>query len=390
MRQTVLIAWMMWLVCPVAFAGPARVVVRRVPDGSVQPQVAVDGRGVVYLIYLRGDPSASDVEYRRSSDGGRTWSAAIRVNSQPGSALAIGTVRGAQLALGRHARVHVAWMGSKQARPKAPGGAAPMLYARLADDGRSFEPQRNVIRSHPGVDGGGSVAADGHGNVFVAWHAPASKGAGEQDRRVWVARSTDDGATFAPERQISDSTTGACGCCGMRVFAWNGKLFALYRGAAGQVNRGMYLIEADEDLTDASSRLLAPMKAGVCVMSTSAFAGAPGGMLAAWESKDEVQWASIRSDDLRSIAPESLPEPPGNHKHPTIAADANGNVLVAWAEGTGWNKGGSVRWQLFDASGKPASAAGAGEAPSTGGASDLPAWDAPAVFCEHGEFVVLF
>jgi DNA-binding beta-propeller fold protein YncE len=43
-----------------------------------------------------------------------------------------------------------------------------MLYARLDDAGTAFEPQRNLIQVAAGLDGGGSVAADQAGNVYVA------------------------------------------------------------------------------------------------------------------------------------------------------------------------------------------------------------------------------
>src|SRR5689334_11531803 len=111
--------------------------------------------------------------YVRSDDDGRTFTAPTRVDSQPGSAVIVGTVRGPQLAIGRNNRVHVAWMGSDSAAPKVDGKHTPMLYARLRDDGGAFEQQRNVVRHNPGLDGGGSVAADDAGNVYVAWHAGA-------------------------------------------------------------------------------------------------------------------------------------------------------------------------------------------------------------------------
>lgn len=351
------------------------VMVHRIPGGGVQPQAAVDARGVVHVIYLKGDPAHCDVEYIRSTDGGETWSTPVRVNSQPGSAIAIGTVRGAHLALGRDGRPHVAWMGSSVAEPKAPGGATPMLYTRMADDGKSFEPQRNVIASHPGLDGGGSIAVDDRGDVYVAWHAPSVPKAGEQDRRVWVARSADDGRTFAPEVGLSDPTTGACGCCGMRIFASDGKVLALYRGAAEQVNRGMYLIEADADLAHPRDREIAPMKIGVCVMSTAALGRAGASPLAAWETNEQIFWSTV--SPAGSVEPHAIPGAAKRRKHPAITANPAGQVLLAWTEGTGWNEGGSVAWQRFDAQGAaiPGSAAHA---------DDLPAWDSPAVFAIPG------
>src|SRR5438045_3785239 len=79
-------------------------------------------------------------------------------------------------------------------------GTEGRRYAGLDDEGTAFEPQRNVIQAANGLDGGGSVAADDSGNVYVAWHAPEPGGKGEDNRRVWVARSTDEGKTFAREK----------------------------------------------------------------------------------------------------------------------------------------------------------------------------------------------
>ena len=45
-----------------------------------------------------------------------------------GIVTALGTVRGARLALGAEGMLHVAWNGSSKASPKGPGGSAPMLY----------------------------------------------------------------------------------------------------------------------------------------------------------------------------------------------------------------------------------------------------------------------
>src|SRR5438309_7219221 len=90
--------------------GPA-VKTIRVPDRGVQPQVAVDDAGV-HMIYLNGAADHSDISYIRSKDDGSIFSQPLRVNSHEGSAIAIGTVRGAHLAVGKKGRVHVAWMGS--------------------------------------------------------------------------------------------------------------------------------------------------------------------------------------------------------------------------------------------------------------------------------------
>src|SRR5439155_26006105 len=136
----------------------------------------------------------------RSTDYGSTFSDPVRVNSQEGSAIATGMIRGGQLAIGPDGRVHVVWNGSVAARP---GGlfnpangqpSAPFLYARSNPQGRAFEPQRDLTRRSYGVDGGGSIAADSAGRVYATWHALQAGGAnGEDHRRVWTARSDHNG-----------------------------------------------------------------------------------------------------------------------------------------------------------------------------------------------------
>src|SRR5437868_11730733 len=65
---------------------PSEVTLMRVPEGGIQPQVAVDSRGTVHMIYYLGDPAGGDVIYVSSRDGGATFSKPIRVNTQLGSA----------------------------------------------------------------------------------------------------------------------------------------------------------------------------------------------------------------------------------------------------------------------------------------------------------------
>jgi hypothetical protein len=354
----------------------------RVPEGGIQPQVAMDGRGVVQMIYYKGDEQHGNIFYVRSIDGAERFSPPIRVNSQEGSALSIGTIRGAHLAVGKNGRVHVAWMGSQRAEPKPNGKGTPMLYSRLNDAGTAFEPQRNLIHEHIGLDGGGSVAADGDGNVYVAWHAPKNPKGEEADRRVWTARSKDDGQTFAAETAAWDEPTGACGCCGMKMFADSaGTTYALYRSATDMIHRDMYLLTAAKGSDVFTGQKVGPWKTGQCQMSSAAFGTAANGALAAWEQEGQIYWAKVSVSGVGDA--HSAPGSPGNRKHPAVAGNLRGQTIVAWAEGTGWQKGGSIAWQVFEADGKPLKGAG-------GRAARLPVWSFPAAFADGEGFVVMY
>src|SRR5437867_1053421 len=102
----------------VAAAESQRVALVRTPDGGLQPQAAVDTQGVVHLIYYKGDSGGGDIFYVRQAPGQGTFSNPIQVNSQAGSAMAVGTIRGAQLAVGKNGRVHVAWDGMGKGGPR--------------------------------------------------------------------------------------------------------------------------------------------------------------------------------------------------------------------------------------------------------------------------------
>lgn len=236
-----------------ASAAPPGVEVLKTPDGGIQPQAVVDASGTLHLIYLKGKPDGGDLFYRRREAGQSEWSAPVRVNSQPATATAAGTIRGGQLAVGKNARVHVVWFGAGKAQPRGPLNPAmpadspyngtPLLYSRLNDAGSAFEPQRNLMQITFALDGGPSVAADAQGNVYAIWHAGSGTGTGEGARRLWVARSRDEGKTFARETPAWDEQTGACACCGAKGFADSkGNVYALYRMALNKSQRDMVLL----------------------------------------------------------------------------------------------------------------------------------------------------
>lgn len=358
----------------------------RVPDRGIQPQAAVGPEGTLHLIYLADEPAAANVYYVNKPAGSEKFSKPIRVNSQPGSAIAIGSIRGAHLALGKANRVHVAWNGSNKAEPKgAVKYGNPMLYARMAEDGTKFEPQRNVIKAAYGLDGGGSVAADLEGNVYVAWHAGDGTGVGgESNRRVWIVRSNNDGETFDEERPADADPQGVCGCCGMNAFAdREGTLYLLYRSAREKVNRDMVLLTSTNQGKSFRGEVADRWSIATCPMSSEAFVDAGNSVLTAWETEGQVRFSRIDKKQQLASRPVGAPGSAAGRKHPALAANGRGETILVWTEGTGWERGGALAWQVFDEKGKPTSVKGRV-------ANAIPVWSFAAVYTAPDDsFVIL-
>ena len=354
---------------------------QRVPNGGIQPQAMVAPNGTVHLIYFSGDPLAGDIFYVSSSGGTSTFSKPIRVNSHPGSAIAVGNIRGAHIALGRNGRVYVAWNGSKDAEPKGQNGATPMLFSRLNEKGTAFEPERNLIQTAYGLDGGGAIAAGQQGNVDVLWHAPTPGTNGEGNRRVWVARSNDDGKTFAKETPATDQPTGACGCCGMNAIASpGGGIFALYRSATDTVNRDMYVLTSRDHGRSFSNLKIDAWQVGYCVMSRVALAASQAGTLAAWETRGQINFGHIGESTNKIY---TAPGDNDKRKHPAIAINVDGHTLIAWTEGMGWKKCGSLSWQVYDSNLQPVG--------DTGHQDGVPVWSLIAAIPRNeGGFTILY
>jgi hypothetical protein len=370
-----------------AQAASACVTLIRTPNDGIQPQVASDGQGVAHLVYYKGDPGGGDVFYVRQEPAQSTFSRPLRVNSRPGSAMAMGTIRGAQLAVGKNGRVHVIWDGMGNGAEKFSKDGketAPLLYTRLNDQGISFEPERNLITYAVGLDGGSSIAADSKGYVYAVWHAAQpGKTDDEASRAVFVARSTDEGRTFQREEPALTQSTGACPCCSLRAFAdRSGAVYILFRAAAEGVNRDELLLVSRRPGADFEIVNTHKWKARTCPMSSAALTEAKGGVLAAWETGNQVYYAFVNPKTVQVSTP-TTPAGETARKHPVAVANDKGETLLVWTEGTAWAKGGKVAWQLFASDGRPTS--------DVRYAEGVPEWSLATAFVKPtGDFVIVY
>ena len=373
--------WLAVLIMSLPFGiRAASVQLERIPERGIQPQIATASDGTVHMIYLTGDPKAAEIHYVRLAVADKDWSKPMTVNSRPGSAMAIGTIRGAQIALGRGGSVHVCWNGSSQAEPKPKLGGSPLIYTRLLRGSSKFEPQRDLMGNTRYLDGGASIASDQEGRVFVLWHGAPPDKSGETNRAVYLAVSKDDGATFEQERAINPEGSGACGCCGLKAFAdQKGEIFVLFRTAREMTERAMQVLHSKDHGATFQPEMSHPWIAKQCPMSSSTFVAGPAGTFAAWETAGQIFGARV--DGNRAEQSPLAVSPKRGAKHPAMAENRAGDWLVTWTEGTGWEKGGALAWKITDSSGKT----------ETGRQDGVPKWSYAAAYAKpDGSFAVVY
>lgn len=381
LRKVVLLGIIvLWVSMPLIVKADIQISLEKTPNDGIQPQVIMDAEDTLHLIYFKGDAGNGDLFYVQRQQNKAVFSEPLRVNSQKGSAIAIGTVRGGQMAIGKNGRIHVVWNGSS--RTNGPG-SNPLLYTRLNDDKTEFESQRNLIHNTKYLDGGSTVAADCMGNIYVTWHSQKiGNSGGEESRQIWIAQSTDDGKSFSNEVPAWETPTGSCSCCSMRSFTdRKGSTYILYR-AAKDGNRGIYLLNSNKNNSmNFNGLLLHNWEISTCPMSTMSLAEGPDFIVSAWETAGQIYFAKIKPGSTEFSTPQNAPGNGKTRKHPAIAINNKGVMLLAWTENTGWKKGGNLAWQLYNQNGMPTEQNGKL-------ASGIPVWGLPSVVATAEGFII--
>ncbi len=370
--------YLLLTLCCTILAAAEQVETWTLPPGGLQPRVAVGADGTVHAAWLKGRPEASEVWYATRAPTGADWKAPRRVDTGDGSAVAMGMVRGVQIALGAKDQPHLLWIGSAKAKPRAPDGSTPVLYSRLTAAG--FAPPSNVVAAGTGLDGGGAIAADATGAVFVCWHAAA--GATDDGSRVALARrSGDGGESFGPERQLLSWKSGMCACCEMgAVGDGAGGALLLLRVATANADRDQFALMLAPEIAAGAGQRLSAWNSPTCPMSTCTAIRVGTRIWSAWETEGQVSWCA--QDGGKPGKRIDAPGNGGKRKHPAIAVNADGRICLAWVEDSGWNRAGTLHWQVWGADGAPIGGIGNG--------GRLPVWGFGAVAARPGGgFVVI-
>src|SRR5882724_10834604 len=159
-------------------------------DVSLNPQVAVNSSGTIYMVWSDNGTNGSSILFSSSSDGGATFSAPKSISNPGGNSF------NPRFKVDSLANINVVWQDSAS-------GSADIFFARSSDGGANFSTPVNLSNDSP-ASSGQQVTADSAGNIFVVWETDSGG-----SRGILLSRSLDGGVTFSGPLMVSTNSSGS-------------------------------------------------------------------------------------------------------------------------------------------------------------------------------------
>lgn len=327
--------------------GPTEVARGVAPRHPQQPQVAVDAKGAIHVVFGVGDT----VRYIRSDDGGQTFARAVDLPSV--HAMSLGMRRGPRIAA-TESSICVTAIGGKQGK----GRDGDVLAMRSVDGGQTWT---EAVRVNDAADsareGLHAMVAGPDGTMCCAWLDLRNR-----KSEVMASFSADGGRTWSENVLVYRSPDGnVCECCHPSVaLGSQGKVHVLFRNSLAGM-RDMYVASSsDRGKTFGSATKLGrgswPLDA--CPMDGGAIAVAEGGRLSTvWRREKAVflaagsanennlgageqPWIAMTSDGpytvwLKKRGESLLLNVPGSDSPLELSSHAKDPVLAAGPQGRG-------------------------------------------------------
>lgn len=126
-------------------------------SGSSQlPAIAADPSDNLHLLWNDETPGNNEIYYKKSTDGGATWTASRRLTSTSKDSYS------AAVALDSSSHIHVVW------HDYTPGNIE-IYYMQSTDGGTTWTASKRLTATS-GYSMWPDVAADASGNLHVVWH----------------------------------------------------------------------------------------------------------------------------------------------------------------------------------------------------------------------------
>jgi BNR repeat protein len=306
-------------------------------DGQYNPYIVSDNRGGFYLAYVERAGGVSDMMLRHSSDGAK-FSAPVRVNDLAGDA----TVRNEnppKVAAGAQGEVYVCWAsergkwkGDIRFASSTDGGKTFSPAVTVNSDGAG-EPAGHAFQS---------IVVGKQGRVYVAWIDERNKRKEDRGAEIWLAVSTNRGRSFSRDRRILTDVCECCRT-NLQIDA-SGNLYLSYRVVprSGPMYRDIIIARSEDGGKTFAQTVVSEDKWEIngCPVAGPSFSfDNRGGVIAVWfmgGGERPGLYFATSADKGKTFAPRRLLDPEqkiGKRAH--TAGFADGSVFVAWDDTDG-------------------------------------------------------
>lgn len=296
------------------------------------PAIALDASNNIAVAWTDNRGGNNDVYFSKSTDGGLSFSANVRVNDVTTNAQTE-----ADLAIDHQnpALIHVVWTDTRSAIT-----GPDIFYANSTDGGLSFNPSVRVNNDVTGVEQAQpAIAVAPNRDIDVVWSDPRTAARG---RDIYFSRSSDLGATWSPNILINDDPAGniaqqepaiAVNETGAIFVVWTD-----FRGA--NTAPDIYGTRSTNGGSSFTANTKVNEDVGAVPQAVPSLATRGGKVVAAWadgrtgggtswdiyaaSSEDGLAWSGhmkANDDSLNLI-----------QYQPTVGVDASGDIFTAWLD----------------------------------------------------------
>ncbi len=154
---------------------------------SIFPAIAIDGNGTIHVVWDANTSETDEIYYRKSPNGGTTWSTAQRLTWTSGSSTT------PAIAVDSGNTIHIVWGDDTPGNPE-------FYYKKSADGGAAWSPaQRLTWTSGKSYDA--AITIDSGGAIHVVWSDDTPG-----NYEIYYKRSGDGGTTWGAAKKLTSTS----------------------------------------------------------------------------------------------------------------------------------------------------------------------------------------
>ena len=240
--------------------------------GPSMPAIAVDSSDNLHLVWINSKPGNWEIYYKKSEDGGASWTSGQRLTWTSGSsefpAIAVDSLN----------NLHVVWSDI------TPGNS--VVYYKKSEDGGATWTASQRISWSSGYSLISAITVDAYDNLHVVfWYQTTP---GEANSEIYYRKSTDGGSTWMTSQRLTWNSGYSFGPAiavgASTLFYFSDDLHMVWADAVSGNYEIHYKNSTDRGMT--------------------------------WQASQRITWNS------------------GSSMHPSIAVDSSDNLHVIWMDST--------------------------------------------------------